>query len=673
MNRSQQRNLNNPRRGLVCLSAVVGLTLLLVAQLAGQDKNTIDVTAYVVSVQVDIENHALKGQSQMTFRVKENTTVVPVEINNFLSVQQISDQNGKAYPIRFDDLDNNKLLITSATPWPGGSEQTLKFQFEGVLEKQRISFGESAKPAAAFIDDDEAFLMSAGKWFPVHRFPLDEASMDVSVAVPLGFSVVSSGKLAGVDTKGNQEIFRWVSSGPIDRVSVAVGRFGEKSESEGPIQLRTYLNEEYRSKETELLEQSKKILRFYNTALGPYRREWLALVQLDSAAVDERANAGLVFVTEKMLKSRNLDVTDLARRIAYQWWGFDVHFARSRDAWLSDGFAYYSAALYLKTVDEDLYRTEMARLATLALKYEKKAPIAQGLQIGYATPEYESIVAGKGAWVLQMLRALVGDEVFATSLRQFATNFSGKAATTEDFAATVRAAGYTKDLDWFFAQWIDSIGIPEMQVDYTVYKLKTGLFKVSGKITQPLDLFRMPLDVRVETKGKQEDKTVNLVGKTTSFTLTTETKPVKIIVDPDGKILKDSDDMKIAVQIALGKELFDAGSYVESIREYEKAIRIDPRSSLAHFRLGEVFFEQSNTSSAANSFRDALNGDLKPKWTETWSYIYLGKIFDILGQRQRALAEYQKALNTKDDTLGAQAEAEKWVQTPFKKEATIIG
>lgn len=653
--------------------AAIGLILNLSAAVAQtQDSIPIDVISYVVNVQVDTENHAMRGETLIVFSVKDRATVIPFDVNNFLSVQEITDQTGKSYPIRFDDLDNNKLLVTMTTPLTVGSEQAFKFKFEGVLEKQRFSFGESSKPVPTFIDDDGAYLLSSGKWFPTYRYALDGALTDVSVTVPLGFSVVAPGKLASVDTKGASETFRWKSESEISRVSVSIGRFAEKTDSDGSVQVRTYLTEEYRNREGEILDQAKKILRFYTTAFGPYPRQTLTLVQLDGAALDERANAGLVFLPERLLKSKTLDLADLARRIAYQWWGYSVVYASSHDAWLSDGFAYYSAALYLKSIDDNLYQTEMARLATLALKYEKKAPIGQGLQIGVGTPEYESIVAGKGAWVLQMLRTLVGDEAFTKSLREFVHKFSGRSATTADFASLVGAAS-SKDLNWFFAQWIDNIGIPEVSVDYVVYKRKDGTFKITGKVQQPLDLFRMPLDIAVETKGKQEQKTINLAGKTTNFTILTETKPVRIIIDPENKILKDSDAMKVAVQVALGKELFDSNAFVEAIREYEKAIRIDPRSSIAHYRLGEVFFEQHNLSSAANSFRDALNGDLKPKWVETWSYINLGKIYDILDQRQRALAEYQKAINTKDDTFGAQAEAQKWMQTPFRKQATVIG
>ena len=78
-----------------------------------------------------------------------------------------------------------------------------------------------------------------------------------------------------------------------------------------------------------------------------------------------------------------------------------------------------------------------------------------------------------------------------------------------------------------------------------------------------------------------------------------------------------------------------------------------------------------NLQASANTFRDALNGDKDPKWIEVWCYVYIGKIYDILGQRQRALAEYNKALNTKDNTNGAQDEAKKWLAVPYTRDTTV--
>ena len=87
---------------------------------------------------------------------------------------------------------------------------------------------------------------------------------------------------------------------------------------------------------------------------------------------------------------------------------------------------------------------------------------------------------------------------------------------------------------------------------------------------------------------------------------------------------------------------------------------------MAHYRVAEIFFLQHNYQSAANEFREALNGDLEPKWVEVWSHIYLGKIFDITGQRERAVNEYTQAQRTRDNTQGAQDEVAKYLRTPYQ-------
>jgi tetratricopeptide (TPR) repeat protein len=108
--------------------------------------------------------------------------------------------------------------------------------------------------------------------------------------------------------------------------------------------------------------------------------------------------------------------------------------------------------------------------------------------------------------------------------------------------------------------------------------------------------------------------------------------------------------------IALGQDETDLST------KYEKDVRANPRSSITHFRLAEIYFQQHNYQSSANSFRDALTGDLQPKWIEVWSHVTLGKIFDITGQRERAINEYHQAKRTKDNTRGALDEAEIYLQ-----------
>jgi len=336
----------------------------------------------------------------------------------------------------------------------------------------------------------------------------------------------------------------------------------------------------------------------------------------------------------------------------------------AEDLWLVGGLDYFSAALYGGEIGgAEGFRNEMEELAVLALRFESRSPVRGGFTLGYQTEPYESVVSGKGAWVLNMLRSMLGDNKFSELLRRYAHDYAGKGGTTAGFQKVAEEL-YGQQLGWFFGEWLDNIGVPNLQTDYIVYK-SAGGFRVTGTVKQDRDLFRMPLEIEVQTVDKSATSTIELSGKSTSFDISTFSMPKKVITDPGYKILRDSKELQLAVQLSLGSDLKAKGQFVEAIRAYENALKINPRKSLAHFRLAEVFYDQANLQSAANSFRDALNGDKDPKWIEVWAYIYLGKIYDILGQRQRAMAEYNKALNTKDDTFGAQEEAKKYLSAPF--------
>jgi tetratricopeptide (TPR) repeat protein len=123
----------------------------------------------------------------------------------------------------------------------------------------------------------------------------------------------------------------------------------------------------------------------------------------------------------------------------------------------------------------------------------------------------------------------------------------------------------------------------------------------------------------------------------------------------------------VQVAIRRGEQFAEVGEFNEALKEYQKALEVNRNSSLAHYRIAEVFFLQNNYQAAANEFREALNGDLDPKWTEVWAHLNLGKIFDITGQRERAVNEYTQAVRTKDNTQGAQEEAAKYLKQPYEK------
>jgi tetratricopeptide (TPR) repeat protein len=116
-----------------------------------------------------------------------------------------------------------------------------------------------------------------------------------------------------------------------------------------------------------------------------------------------------------------------------------------------------------------------------------------------------------------------------------------------------------------------------------------------------------------------------------------------------------------------GQQPSAQNNQTEAMAEYQKMLQDNPRSSLANYRIADLLFNQRNYQASANCYRDALKGDGDPRWTRVWSHLQLGKIFDITNQRDRAVKEYQMALQTNDNTRGALTEAEQLLQEPYKR------
>jgi aminopeptidase N len=407
----------------------------------------------------------------------------------------------------------------------------------------------------------------------------------------------------------------------------------------------------------------------------------VSVIQIPDNTLRDFAGPGVLLLSQRAWDPKANDRT-IARLVASQWWGNQILPASPGDVWISDGLARYSEALYaeqnagkeagLKAVDE---------FAVGALMFEDSAPIAQAARLAPYSADYRSVVMNKGAMIFHMVRAQMGDVAFKSLLHDFYTKYQGKTARIEDFAALAQQHAQSSakngeappDLRGFFTQWLNSTGIPEFTVDYVVYRTPKG-FRISGKIKQPLDTFRMPVELRIDTEGNPELKTVDVVGSESDFTEETfgRPKPGGIRVDPNNLILKASNPLRARAAVARGEELAEQGRYYDAVGQYQRALAIQPNRPLANFRMGEAFFYQKNYQASANAFREALQTVPEPaeKWTEVWSHIYLGKIFDLLAQRERAVNEYSKAKQTNDNTGGAQTVAEGFLKKAYSEGAT---
>jgi len=284
------------------------------------------------------------------------------------------------------------------------------------------------------------------------------------------------------------------------------------------------------------------------------------------------------------------------------------------------------------------------------------------------SPQFQSMTLEKGAMIFHMLRWEMGNEAFDTFLHALVKNYTDKGVRERDVQQLAEQASNLQ-LEPFFAQWVDGTGAPQFTDKYTVYRLGSNKgFRTVGAISQDLDLFQMPVELRIETDGKTEIRRVDVSGTDSSYSVETFGRPRHITIDPETWVLKSTPDLAVRVAVLRGQQLVGQGDLNGALVEYQKALDVNKTSSLASYRIGEIFFTQRNYQSAANSFRDALRGDDDPKWTEVWSHVELGRIFDVTGQRERAVNEYRLAIQTNDNTQGAINEARNLMTHPYKRE-----
>jgi tetratricopeptide (TPR) repeat protein len=404
----------------------------------------------------------------------------------------------------------------------------------------------------------------------------------------------------------------------------------------------------------------------------------MTVIELPDGTLRDFSGPGVVMLSHRLWDPKYSDRT-LSRLVATQWWGNQVLPASTSDVWISDGLARYSEELYAEqNFGKEAGLRALDEFAVGALMYENSAPVAQSARLAPYSSEYRSVVMNKGAMLFHMLRGQMGDLAFKSVLHGFYAKYQGKTARMIDFEnmailtanAGVKPGQEAPNLQGYFAQWLNSTGVPEFSLEDVVYRTRKG-FRIVGKIKQPLDTFSMPVQLRVDTEGNPEMKLIYVTGTETQFTEETFGRPKAggIRIDPNNLILKSTPNLRARAAIARGEELAEVGKYYDAVQQYQRALSIQPSRSLANFRMGEAFFYQKNYQASANAFREALATvpELSEKWTEVWSHLYLGKIFDILGQRERALNEYNKARQTNDNTGGAQDVVEALIKKPYSE------
>ena len=622
----------------------------------------INVTGYVITADLDPAVNRLTATAEVTFTALEDITSATFELNNGLAITKLTDSKGAA--LNSERLTNNSTVhVNLTTPIVKGTSTTFHFEYSGALVGSETSPVEGIKLAA--VADPIAMLLYPGRWFPMTGLYTDRFTAEMHIRVPADYIAVGSGTPGRKTLPDNRTEYSFVWSKPGFPGTIVAGKFLPAIGASGISNIHVYVTDKRKAGAADFAALAGREFEYMTSVFGEPESGRINIVELPEDAVSASWAPEMACIAGNRIVDHNSQRL-LANTLAHQWWGSEVSPATLNDAWITNGMSRYGELMYLEdSAGKTAFQSAVGDVSAGALAYDTE-PLTTLGRLDPFSPQFQSMTLEKGAMVFHMLRWEMGDDTFQKFLRGILSQFTDKGVRSND-VETVAAAQSHLELASFFSQWLDGTGAPAFADKYSVYRLGNNKgFRTVGAINEDLDLFRMPVELRIETDGKTEDRRIDVSGTDSPYTIETFGRPRRISIDPENWLLKSTPDLAVRVAVLRGQQLVAQGDLTGALGEYQKALDANKNSSLAAYRIGEVFFMQRNNQSAANSFRDALRGDDDPRWTEVWSHIHLGYIFDCTGQRERAVNEYRLAVQTNDNTQGAINEARARMQTPYK-------
>ena len=638
-----------------------------------------DIQNYRIEAQLNPNEHTLRAGADITFVPLDATRSVVFELNGSLKVDSV-ERNGKALTGIVQDAVGAGSLgpnvrIDLGEVVPANQPTTIRVRWSGALVSPEG--GPLATKRLAYVGTEGSYLMYASRWFPFHDYAADRATADITMIVPTGMQVGGISDEAvtpEVDAKNGTTRFHFVNKQPILIGNFIAGTYVTKTLRMGRYELQFFVKPGSESRISNFGELMGRALEFYTNEYGaPAFGNRFIVAQTDDDTMDAYSGPGMLFLASKFFDAQRAASDErLEREVAYQWWGQTVGLKSFDDAWISQGLSEWSGfALRESTMSGAQLDAAQREEQERALTFEQTSSIVRAPSaLDDQSAAYQSIVYYKGAMVFRMLRETLGKEKFNELLRKFLDQYRNKSASIDDFERlTTQVAG--RNMRYFFAQWVEGTGVPEFSVDYQIIRTRAGKFRTRGTVRQNFENLHMPVELTLHSEGNDsQTKTIYLDGKSEDFDFESTGQPISAEVDPNEKILRMSDDLKISIVARRGIELFKEGQYAEAQQQLESALKLDRNNAWVYYNLGLVYFEQKNWQLALDNFQAALDSsNNKPGWIDTWARIKRGNAYDAKGDRAKAVNEYQKAVQAGSNYDNGQAVAKKFINTPYDPKA----
>ena len=549
-----------------------------------EDKRVVDVESYRIQVEIGKNEH-LAAKAGITFRcMAEGDRVIDFQLLPSLRVNAVRTEGRDLPFIQEDRRRDGTFHVVMPEPMVKDRAYQMEIAYAGDQVIHNAGGGNFSVGART-------------SWYPNNPFP-DQAKFDLTYKVPHLYTLVSVGSPKKLEREGDFDVSQWVSDVPL---AVAGFNYGAFKKKEAKIEKLSYVLEGYAVSDLpdalkpaaeaiggmtpvrlmdQTLSQTDVAMRIYDQYFGhpPYGRiaitqqpefnfgqSWPGLVYLPiSAFLDSTQRFQLMGGNNRGLTDFIQEVTP--HEVSHQWWGHMVGWASYRDQWLSEGFADFSAGLFLQLTEKkpekylkylEADRDKILEKNKFGTSANEAGPLHMGLRLDTerTAGAYQRLIYPKGGYVLHMLRSMMwdpktNDENFIQMMHDYVATHLYKSASTASFQAVVEKhmtpnmdLAKNGKMDWFFNEWVYGTDIPRYKFDYTLVPEADGKVRLKASLTQSevSDAFLMSVPIYMELDAGRIARlgTVAMKGNSTksNLELVLPVKPKRVMINQNFDVL----------------------------------------------------------------------------------------------------------------------------------------
>jgi aminopeptidase N len=489
-----------------------------------------DVLEYRLEINILPEKKSIAGRNTIFLKTLEQIDEI-IEID-FIGLNTDSVESG-GQKLNFSQTANT-LQIEIPQAILSGDTVQFDVYYHGEPDKglyfRQNSFGDTV-----IYSHSEPF--DARYWIPCKDDPADKVLLETRITLPEKYIVLGNGvKLEEIVSPSGLRTTIWRETYPITTylISIAAAPFHivdrTYSWQQKMMPLQYYVYPQYIDQAEKGLVSSQKILDFFNTYIGdyPFFSEKYAM-----SAVPFREAAAMENQTATTMRDNIIDNEGvIAHELAHQWWGDALSPQTFGHIWLNEGFASYFDALFTEAeYGREAFLQQMSLYSSYifqdgSLEYPILNPPAEYL--------FGRAVYFKGAWVLHMLRNLVGDATFQQINRMYYQLYNYANVDSDDFIQVCQNVS-GQNLNWFFDQWLNYGGIPEL---FGHWEQRDDQVIISINQEQPQPVYQIPLEIRIVGQTRDTLFVLPVTSKNTVEYLRFDDMILRMEIDPENKILQ---------------------------------------------------------------------------------------------------------------------------------------